>query len=319
MKPTPNRIRLTAAALALTTLACAPTASAAIPVEALEAGAPAAAHDKTAMWSRLDAKTGKYQLVQSLDGGAPTLVAVPQRKGAFDVDLGSNLRGATYAVYTRGGDIYRLDPRTAVETKLTQLSSPVLAERNPTIEDGQIAFLRRDGGMDQLRIGQTNSRGIGSRLLLKRDAIQSIELGSKHVAYVDRIRTLAPSTRHRVHILGIASRKDRVVYQAGSGGASHSVVSKPSFDSDESGFLWTRSRIGAAGSRIVKYALSTGKLSYAQGSPRYASVAWAGDKLGVIFSTSIDALPAGSRGCIDGGVRYCVIGYTGPLSFGLKP
>ena len=164
--------------------------------------------------------------MQSRSDAAPTNVAVPERDGAFDVDLGSNLRGQTYAVYTRGGDIYRLDPRTQQETKITQLSAPDKTERNPTIQSGQIAFLRRDGGMDQLRIGQTNTHGAGSRLLLKRKSIQSIELGAKQVAWVDDITTRAPSSRQRVHILGIASGKDHIVYEAGSGGASYSVVAQ---------------------------------------------------------------------------------------------
>ena len=106
------------------TLMCAATAQAATPVETLQAAVPVAAYDGTAMWSRLDAATGKYQLVQAIDGGAPTVVAVPERDGAFDVDLGSSRGASTYAVYSRGGDLYRLDPRTAVEAKLTGLSSP---------------------------------------------------------------------------------------------------------------------------------------------------------------------------------------------------
>jgi hypothetical protein len=47
-------------------------------------------------------------LVKSVDGGAPQAVHVPERPTPFDIDLGSNRSGSTYAVYTRDGDVYRL-------------------------------------------------------------------------------------------------------------------------------------------------------------------------------------------------------------------
>jgi hypothetical protein len=322
MTPSPHSFAVAGLAglaiLAASTLASAP-AQASTHVETLAAATPAAAYAGTAMWSRLDAVTGRYQLVQSVAGAAPTPVAVPERDGAFDVDLGSNRGGSTYAVYSRGGDIYRLNPRTAVERKLTQLSSPDAVERNPTIQRGRIAFLRRVGGMDQLRIGDTTTGAKGTRLLIERKAIQSIELGIFQVAWVDSVAGRAPSSRERVHIRSIATGRDKVVYFAGSGGASFSIVTKPSFAADTKSFLWARSRIGTAGSRIVRYTLRTGKLSYAQGTSRYASAAWVSDELGAIVSTSIIAQLGPGSECMDAGVQYCAIEYTGPLSFDLKP
>jgi hypothetical protein len=318
MTRSPQSITVTALAiLAAATLSAAPAGASSTQVEGLAAATPAASYDGTSMWSRLDAATGKYQLVQSVNGAAPTPVAVAQRDGAFDVDLGSNRTGSTYAVYTRDGDIYRLNPRTAVEKKLSRLSSPGRAERNPTIQRGRIAFLRRDGGMDQLRIGDTTTGAKGTRLVLKRKVIQSIELGNQHVAWSDTVSTRATSSRQRVHIRNLATGRDRIVYQAGSGGASFSVVTKPSFDGEN--FLWARSRIGTAGSRIVRYTLRTGRLSYAQGTPRYASAAWVSDELGAIVSTSLIGGLDGTAECSDAGVAYCAIRYTGPLSFDLKP
>jgi hypothetical protein len=319
MTPSPHSLTVAAiAALAASALAAAPS-QASTQVESLAKAAPVAAYDGTAMWSRLDAATGRFQLVQSVEGAAPTLVAVPERDGAFDVDLGSNRAGSTYAVYTRHGDIYRLNPRSGVEKKLDQLSSPKV-ERNPTIQRGRIAFLRHDGGMDQLRIGDTTSGSKGTRLLLKREFIQSIELGVSHVAWVDSIAgSYAPVSHQRVHIHNIATGAERVVYSAGSGGASFSVVTKPSFLSDLSGFVWARSRIGAPGSRIVKYTLRGSKLSYAQGTSRNASVAWLGDELGAVVSTSMIAGLGNEDACYEAGVQYCSIQYTGPLSFDLKP
>ena len=110
------------------------------------------------MWSHYDPIAKTYSLVKSVDGGAPTPVAVaPRRSGPFDIDLGTNRSGATYAVYTRDdGDIYRLNVATGSEVRVAKLSSPTLAERDPTIMRGEIAFIRRDRGFDQLRIGNTS-------------------------------------------------------------------------------------------------------------------------------------------------------------------
>lgn len=295
-------------------------AEASTDVEPLAAATPVAAHDGTAMWSRLDVATGRYQLVQSVDGGAPTLVAVPLREGAFDIGLGANRAGSTYAVYSRDGDIYRLNPRTALETKLTTISSPDHAEGSPTIRRGRIAFVRRAGGMDQLRIGDTTSGTKGTRLLLERKALEGVALGDKHVTWIERVTKGLASSRYRVHVRNIATGKDRVVYQAGGGGASFTRVTKPLFSADRTGVLWAVSRLGVTGSRIVKYTLRTGKLSYAKGSPRYASMAWVGDAIGAIVSNNAAADPnAGTGDCRDGGVQYCSIQYTGPLTFNLTP
>jgi len=314
---TPSPRSLTAAALAvLASCTLAASAEASIPVETLAAAAPSAAYDGIAMWSRLDAVTGKYQLVQTVNGGAATLVAVPQRDGAFDVDLGSGRNGSTYAVYTRGGDIYRLDPRTATEKKLTSLSSK-RTERTPTIQRGRIAFLRRVPGNDQLRIGDTAPGAKGTRLLAERKAIYGIELGDKQIAWTDSIQTHAWSSRQRMHIRDIASGRDRVVYYAGSGGASFSVLTKPSFPADGSSFIWARSRIGTAGSRIVRYTLRTGKLSYAQGTASYASVAWISNALGALVSNHPTGYP--NAGGLDCGEGACSVQITGPLTFNLKP
>jgi hypothetical protein len=302
---------VTASALA------ASSAQAATDVEMLTAATPVAAYDGTAMWSRLDAATGRYQLVQSSNGGAPVPVAVAQRDGAFDVDLGPNISGSTYAVYSRDGDIYRLNPRTGIETKLAQLSSRTRVESNPSIQRGRIAFVRSERGLAHLRIADTASRAKGTRLLLKAKQIQSIELGTKHVAWVGIIDTTRPSRRFGVHIRNISTGRQQLVYQAGGGGASFTTVSNPSFVSDSGAFLWAVARQGAPGSRIVKYTLHTGKLSYAQGTASYASLAWLSDALGALVSNHPTGYP--NAGLVDCGAAACSIQTTGPLSFNLKP
>jgi len=275
-----------------------------------------AAWNGTVMWSQLDAATGEYRLVKSVDGGAPTPVAVPVRVGApFDIDLGTNRSGSTYAVYTRGGDIYRLGVASGVETKITKLSSPTLVERDPTIQRGEIAFIRRDGGFDQLRIGDTTSGSTGSRFLVKKRAILNAELAIKQVAYVE----LSGSSTRLVHVRNISTGHDQVVYRATSGGANFAGVTKPAYDADLNGFMWARTNLGSGtGNRFVRYQLPGSKLTYAQGPPRYNSTAWAGKQLGAATSSSLDGSESPGA-CQDAGVNYCQVTLTGPLSFTLKP
>ena len=269
----------------------------------------------TVMWSTLDAATGNYRLVKSVDGGAPTAVPVPERAGGpFDIDLGTNRSGSTYAVYTRAGDIYRLSVASGVETKITKLSSPTLAERDPTIQRGEIAFVRRDAGFDQLRIGSTVSGTTGSRFLVKKRSILNAELAIKQVAYVEH----SGDTR-LVHVRNIRTGHDQVVYRATSGGANFAGVTKPGYGSEFNGFVWARTNLGSStGNRFVRYQLSGSKLSFAQGSPRYNSTSWAGPQLGAATSSSLDGSDSPGA-CDDAGVRYCFVTVTGPLSFTLKP
>jgi hypothetical protein len=274
-----------------------------------------AAWNGTVMWSQLDQATGNYRLVKSVDGGAPAPVGVPERAGGpFDVDLGTNRSGSTYAVYTRGGDIYRLSVASGVETKITKLSSPTLAERDPTIQRGEIAFIRRDGGYDQLRIGDTTSGSKGSRFLVKKRSILGAELAIKQVAYVER-----SGASLLVHVRNISSGHDQVVYRATSGGANAAGVTRPAYDAEANAFVWARTNLGSGtGNRVVRYTLPGSKLSYAQGSPRYNSTSWAGAQLGAATASSLDA--GDSLGaCDDAGVHYCYVTVTGPLSFTLSP
>jgi hypothetical protein len=273
-----------------------------------------AAWNGTVMWSQLDAATGDYRLVKSVGGGAPSPVAVPERAGPFDIDLGTNRSGSTYAVYTRDGDIYRLGVATGVETKIAKLSSPTLAERDPTIQRGEIAFIRRDGGFDQLRIGNTTSGSTGSRLLVKKRSILSAELAIKQVAYVE-----LAGNRRQVHVRNIRTGHDQVVYRASSGGANFAGITKPAYDAELSGFMWARTNLGSGtGNRLVRYELARSKLTYAQGSPRYNSTSWAGGQLGAATASSLDGSESPGA-CQDAGVNYCQVTLTGPLSFTLKP
>jgi hypothetical protein len=296
-------------------LAAATAAQAATVLSTEPAPTHVAAWNGTVMWSQLDSATGNYRLVKSVDGGAPTAVPVPERAGGpFDIDLGTNRSGSTYAVYTRDGDIYRLSVASGAETKITKLSSPTMAERDPTIQRGEIAFIRRDHGFDQLRIGDTTSGSTGSRFLVKKRSIAGAELAIKQVAYVER-----SGLSLLVHVRNISTGHDQVVYRATSGGANMAGVTRPTYDPELNGFMWARTNIGSnTGNRFVRYQLPGSKLTYAQGSPRYNSTAWAGDQLGAATGSSLDASDSPGA-CDDAGVHYCFVTVTGPLSFTLKP
>jgi hypothetical protein len=311
--PSLRELLLTSAVVAALAPAAAAQAATVLSIE--PAPTRVAAWDGTVMWSQLDRATGTYRLVKSVDGGAPAPVAVPERAGGpFDIDLGTNRSGSTYAVYTRGGDIYRLSVASGVETKIAKLSSPTLAERDPTIQRGEIAFIRRDGGYDQLRIGDTTSGSNGSRFLVKKRSILGAELAIKQVAYVE-----ASGANRLVHVRNIRTGHDQVVYRAASGGANLAGATRPTYDPDANAFVWARKNLGSGtGNRIVRYRLPGSKFDYAAGSPRYNSTAWAGPQLGVATSSSLDG-GEGVNSCDDAGIHYCQVTVTGPLSFTLVP
>ncbi len=276
-----------------------------------------AAWEGTVMWSRYDAAARRYTLVKSVDGGPPVAVGVPSRAGSpFDVDLGTNRAGSTYAVYTRDGDIYRLGVASGRERRIGELSSPDAAERDPTIQRGEIAFIRRYQGRDQLRIGNTTSGSRGSRLLVARRHILGVELGIGHVAYVEQV----PSDWREVHVRvrNIRTGADRRVYRAASGGANVADVTRPTYVATPAGFVWARTNLGSGrGNRLVRYTLRGSRLDYAQGSPFHTSTAWAGARLGAATSGSLPG--SGPGACADAGTNYCVVGLTGPPRFGLRP
>jgi hypothetical protein len=282
-----------------------------------------AAWDGTVMWSRQDPSSGRYTLMKSVAGAAPVAVGVPQRSGTpFDVDLGTSSSGATFAVYTRNGDLYSLDVATGAETKVAGLSSPK-AERNPTVQRGRIAFIRRSGGADELRIGSANGASKGSRLLVRRSTIRSAELGNRHVAYVAQ-KPYGAGGEQQLRIRNLATGADKQVYRARSGGANSANITRPSYIAEPEGFLFARTNMGSGGgNRLIRYTLRGAKLDYDRGSPFYISTAWVDAQLGAVTtdvvggSESIDSTSPGA--CTDTGRTYCTVQLSGPLTFGLQP
>ncbi len=310
---------LTTAAAAATLAVAAPAHAAPTTLVVGSAPTKVAAWDGVVMWSHYDATAKTYSLVKSVDGAPATPVAVaPRATGPFDIDLGTNRSGATYAVYTRDdGDIYRLSVATGREVKVAKLSSATLAERDPTIMRGEIAFIRRERGVDQLRIGNTSSASKGSRLIVKNRSIVNAELSNTHVAYtITGPGPISDNGARYIRIRNLKTGADRQVYRAVSGGANYANTTRPTYVVSPQGFMWVRTNQGSGtGNRFVRYTLRGSKLAYAKGSSVFSiSSAWAGNLLGAATSTAL-----ADTACHDGGVQYCRVGLSGPLRFSARP
>lgn len=287
-----------------------------------------AAWEGTIVWSALDAGSGRYVLVKSVAGRAPVPVGVASRARPFDVDLGTNSLGSTYAVYTRDDDVYLTHVASGRERRLTGLTSRSFAERDPTIDRGNVAFIRRVRGRDQLREGRTSRRSRGTRLLVGRSAIVMAELSPKHVAYVDtRPGPISNDASKRVHIRNRRTGRDHVVYTATSGGANYADVTRPTYARSPAGFVWVRTNAGSGrGNRVVRYTLRGSRLSYAQGTALEVSSAWAGTSLGLATSSAFEggrerARNEGPRIC-RGSLQApsaCTVELTGRQPFTLGP
>ncbi len=311
-------ITITIAGAMFATASAAQAASTTLATE--QAPTRVAAWEGTVMWSHFDAATATYSLMKSVGGAPPAPVGVAPRAGApFDIDLGTDATGAAFAVYTRAGDIYRLNVSTGREAKVAKLGSPQI-ERDPTIQQGAIAFIRRSGGYDQLRIASAATGAKGSRLIVKRRAIVSAELGDGRVAYVES------QTREgvqSVHVRNLRSGADRSVYRAVSGGSNYARVTKPTYAAAPAAFVWARTNLGSgSGNRLIRYTVGDSKLAYAPGSVRYNTTAWVSEALGAVTAGSLDGSETPGA-CTDGigaaAADYCNVVLSGPLQFSLNP
>lgn len=320
--------------------ALAPAAQAAPTVLSTELRAvPVAAWADTVVWSSYDAATNDYHLVVSRNGAAPQRLPVSPSANAFDVSLGTNRNGSTYAVYSRcttpgtntqpptGCDLYRLSVPTGVETKLDKLSSPTWDEREPAIYRGTIAFIRREthGGVtkDVLRTGSTVSGARGTTALvsvpLAAGSLSDTALSFNRVAYIRADRRGA--TRD-VHVRSLrAGGSDKRVYRARSGGANFANIAGLSVGDTGASFIWARTNEGSGtGNRLTRYTVSSGRLTYALGSSRWTSSAWANQALGA--AVMVDG--SGTGTCF-GNVNdppqatKCSVQLTGPVAFTARP
>ena len=337
----PRTLRRAARALAVAGVAgaaLAPAAHAASTTISTEARATTvAAWAGTVAWSSYDPGTNDYHLVVSRNGAPPQRLAVAPSATAFDVDLGTNRNGSSYAVYSRCAtpatadrpptdcDLYRLSLATGAEQALTSLSSPSWDEREPTIFRGQIAFIRREThhGVteDVLRTGNTTSGARGTTALVKLSlgagSLSDPELSPSRVAY---IRADRRGVTRDVHVRSLrAGGSDRRVYRARSGGANSAGIAGLSLSDSAASFMWARTNLGSGtGNRVVRYSIGSGRLAYALGSSRYVSSAWASQALGlavVVDPTSTGTCTAN----VNDTTGRCTVELTGRLSFTATP
>jgi hypothetical protein len=322
---------------ALAAAALAPAAHAAPTTIATEQRATeVAAWAGTVAWSSFDPATNDYHLVVSRNGAASQRLRVAPSANAFDVDLGTNRSGSTYAVYSRcatpatnstpptGCDLYRLSLASGVEQKLTTLSSPTWDERDPTIFRGEIAFVRNEthGGRneDVLRIGNTTSGAKGTTALVTLNrlagTLQTPELSPSRVAY---IRTDRSGATRDVHVRTLKrGGSDKRVYRARSGGANAANITGISLSDTAASFMWGRTNNGSeTGNRIVRYTISSGRLAYAIGSRLYQYTAWASQSLGI--AAVVDPSSTGSCSPNINVPGACTVQLTGPLRFDARP
>ena len=321
---------------ALLAAVLAPAAHAAQTIATEQRATQISAWAGTVVWSSYDATTNDYHLVVSRNGAAPQRLAVAPSANAFDVDLGTNRSGSTYAVYSRcttpatqntpptDCDLYRLSIAAGIETKLDTLSSPTWDERDPTIFRGEIAFIRNEthGGktQDVLRIGDTTSGSQGTTALVKLNrlggTLQDPEIAQSRLAY---IRTDRNGSTRDVHVRTLkVGGSDKVVYHAKSGGANFANVTGPALSDTAGSFFWARTNNGSGvGNRIIRYTISSGKLAYALGSRLYQYTTWASQALGI--AVVVD--PSGTGDC-SANVNVpgaCTVQLTGPLRFDATP
>jgi hypothetical protein len=103
------------------------------------------------VWSRRDAATRKYRLVQRIHGLTRD-VPVPGAKQSFNPDLGPDRRGRVVAVYSRCSgsfgtlcDVFQLDLRSGRERRVRGVSTKRCSETAPSIWSRGVAFSRTGG------------------------------------------------------------------------------------------------------------------------------------------------------------------------------
>jgi len=326
-RPTLNRmshsslLRRTAALSALAATMIPAAAQAAPTRLSTEQGAaPIAAWKGLVAWSRLDTASKQWRLVASDNTAPPALVSgAGAASSAFELDLGSSRQGTEQAVYVRDGRLYRYSFAGQTETRLAKLAPGDV--RLPSIQRGEIAFVRPGATSDALQIGNTTSGSKGPRTLLrlthKAGTIQAVELSWDRVAYVVYDKGPYGFGRERLHVRMLRTGRDRVVYTATSGGANAAHITRPSLTDDQKAFVFARTNTGSgSGNRIVRYDIASGTLSFAPGSSRYFATAYAGPQLG-LAALSDDS----STGTCFANINdtpdktECHVDLTGPLTF----
>ena len=143
----------------------------------------------TVVWSTFDATTNDYHLVVSRNGAAPQRLPVAPSANAFDVDLGTNRSGSTYAVYSRC-------TTPATENTLADRLRPLPPEhrlrRRDEARHALVPDLGRARADDLPRRDRVHPRRDARRPQRRRPAHRQHDLGR---AGHDRARRAQPSRR----------------------------------------------------------------------------------------------------------------------------
>ena len=178
---------------------------------------------------------------------------------------------------------------------------------------------------DVLRAAATTAGAGGTRALVRAPtsggALRDPELGADRVAYVRSAPGRYGFGEQVVHTVTLRALRDRTHYTARSGGANAANIAGLSASDTLKSFIWARTNQGSGtGNRLVRLTVSSGQLTYAAGSARYVSSAWASAGLGAAVMVdgsgtgtcfaNVDDPPEASE---------CSVQVTGPVTWFARP
>ncbi len=275
------------------------------------------------VYSHYDESIDAYRLVARQDGQLKTLNVDPLPV-PFDVDVGTSRTGALVAVYSRSTgdentDLFRYSFASDSETRLASLSSANADEREPSVWQGDIAFVRSTAdGKQRLMVGNTGKNGAPRTLVTRsgNGAIINPALSSLRVAYV------TAGTRNgfgfqAVHTRTLRAGIDRTVHVARSGGANFAQVTGPSWSDTGKALYFARTNMGSGtGNRYHRYSPATGQVTQARGRSDAISTAFIGGPEGLLVTTNPTVIEGGcDYGDGTGEPTTCQLIATGPLSY----
>lgn len=310
MRLTTKTLLVAASAAAVASPAAA-QASAQTFASDLEQPTQVAAQNGTVVWWQYDPAKQASTLKASIGGAAATDLApeIAVKGDAPQIDIGFGNTGAPVAVTVVDGEIVRINVQAGTVTKWKPSATPTGA----SVYWDRVMYLTGSKGNRALHLAYF---GDSKRdRVVARGNIDSAELGWDYSVFVDHVRK-GPVTTYRLRRIHNAGGRASTVYSVGYGGASFGAITRPTIYKPGKSFVFAVTRLGAPGNEIVRYTVKGRKLAYATGNRRFSSTAWGGDELGLVYGTALD--PTSNDGCVDGGVQYCKVGSTGPLTWRSK-
>jgi hypothetical protein len=201
-------------------------------------------------------RAGRFRLVTRRTGRPPRAAGVPDSRDPFPVDLGTDVRGQTIAVYTRcaqpGCRLFAFDPATGHESWLAIRLAPTTAVPVATVDRGTITYALVHGHRSEIASAPLDGSHPPRTVLRTHAVVTAIDAGQHGLAYVAVQPELGAAHSHNILYLrpGIqqpARRIDEVGYGE-EGGAD--IVSVSFSGSDH--LLWG---ISGQGSDTNNYGL----------------------------------------------------------------